>query len=505
MKFTYTVPVDIDMSGGAFRLVIPSGWTVSKGLVTVSDGETVIYDTIRDGTANSDVEPDGPQEADNDPIPLERGRVKILPVSGSNVSSIEVSLDAGWNAEGTDDKVLTIQFSLVTAPIPSRLPFMTTATDDPRSFEEYQFTATSKKVDGTLTRLKPPVDENDNPTDENPQPFARVGNAASGTGTAPVTPTDVYEKESGRDFRITYTAAGPMYNSIIRINVPDALIPDEAADAPANTIENDTDDQAGGAADEAYFIRTHTTVSQRGGVDFGQMSETDRRSVVHTGENDAGGTIDIYIDSMGKGDQVRVFYEDITVEAVTSNIDPLIYEVFTVQTDTDESGFDDLDFTTPAGVGQVGDPAGKVHPLLGSGKVTIEPSAVEINVTRDFTVTYTAPTKLENVWLIVELPADAAFKDEEGDAITTLTTTRIVEAGPEEGTRNYGYLPDDADIQTFNDPPTAVFWKIASISKGSTFRRTIKRLRVTEDAGVYQWGVYLATETPKRHCANRHG
>ena len=50
LEFTYNAEastsddsVAIDMSGGAVRLTIPTGWTVPKNMVTVTDGSTVLF------------------------------------------------------------------------------------------------------------------------------------------------------------------------------------------------------------------------------------------------------------------------------------------------------------------------------------------------------------------------------------------------------------------------------------------------------------------------------
>ena len=440
----------IDMNGGAVKIEIPSGFTVSKGLVTVTDDADVIYDTDR--AAKVDTAAGDPQDGDNALDPLERGRVKILPVSGSNVSSIEVSLDAEWNlASGT--RVLAIQFDLVTAAVPSSLPF-TNDNANARRYNEYRFTTSSKEKDGTLTRLKA---TSDNPE---PQPYVWVGNAAAGTGTATATPTAAFEGESGVDFRIVYTAVGTMYNSKIRVTIPASLVaPDDTEDARTH--------------DEEFTALI--TISQRGGVNFGDANGTAAGSPVYVADA-ANGTIDISIDNLNKDDDVRIFYENITVQTLTAE------EQITVGTDTDENGTDAFI--------QVGDPIGSVKPLLGSGEVTLNPAAVEVNSVRDYTVTYKALTKLEDVWLVVDLP-DTAFVDEDGSRVNTFTNDRV----DNDGALNYAYIPT-ADDQTLTTDSQAVIWKIASLGKGSTFRRTIKRLRATSDAGAYTWEARLVLTDP---------
>ena len=455
VRFDYTVTVPsggtaINMQDGAFRIEVPNGFTVNKGIITVTDGSTVIYDSERDGKV------DGTVRAGDDAADA-RGRVKILPVSGSNVSSIEVTLaGADWNVAAGSSQTLIIQFSLVTAAVPSTLPF-TNSADPTRRYAEYRFTASSKKKDGTMTRLKATTDIPE------PQPYVWVGNAASGTGTAAVTPAAAFEGEAGLDFRITYTAPGPMYNSWVQVEIPTSLR------TPA-----DGDSTAQMEFDAAI------TISQRGGVNFGDANADTVGTPVYVSEVSAG-TIDILVDSMNKGDEVRVFYENITVQTLTAE------EKIEVNTDTTEA-------TTRTYV-QVGDPIGSVKPRLGSGEITLSPAAVEVNSVRDYTITYKSLTKLENVYLVVQLPngTTPAFVDDADPpaGVTEFTTDRV----DNNGALNYAYIPT-ADDQTFTTDNAAVVWKIASIGKNGTFRRTIKRLRATSDAGAYPFTVHLVLADP---------
>ena len=143
LVFTYSLDdtEEINMSGGAFELRIPSGWKVSKGLITIIDeagaGDTTLYDTDKDGKVdnvvigNDDLPPQARDHADR------RARVTILPSSGDLVSSVKVTLDADWEA-ADDGRTLTIQFSLVEVPIPSSLPFDDGPTESP-DYQEYRF------------------------------------------------------------------------------------------------------------------------------------------------------------------------------------------------------------------------------------------------------------------------------------------------------------------------------------------------------------------------------
>ena len=60
-----------------------------------------------------------------------------------------------------------------------------------------------------------------------PFPRVKVGNVRSGadSGTVTITPAQVYGNEKGRDFRITFKANGPMYDSAIQIDHPGVTHP----------------------------------------------------------------------------------------------------------------------------------------------------------------------------------------------------------------------------------------------------------------------------------------
>ena len=67
----------------------------------------------------------------------------------------------------------------------------------------------------------------------NPQPYVNVGNARSSDGTADITVAvsgrtsgTAYQGETDADFKIVYTAPGPMYDSSIRVTLPPALLGD---------------------------------------------------------------------------------------------------------------------------------------------------------------------------------------------------------------------------------------------------------------------------------------
>ena len=329
------------------------------------------------------------------------------------------------------NKVLIIRFSLVTAPIPSSLPF-DDGPDTSPDYQEYRFYSRSNAKDGTPTPLKP---TNDIPE---PQPYVRVGEAAAGTGTATITPATVYQAETGHDFRIFYTAPGPMYGSQIRITIPSSLIPAEDED------DTRTHDQQ---------FEAHITVSENGGVDF---DNNDRLTVNLNDAPDNGGYIIVHIDDMHKGDQVRVFYEGIDVG------DPLAAGQ---QIDVETAVNAEEDSTPTFAPLPLADniTGGAVEQRDGSGTITINYPAVEIHSTKDYTFTYKAATDLTDAYLVVALPDPPPFvMPDDGDTTDQNDTDPdpLTSLQEEERTSSsvFGYVVK-ADDQTVIGDGAAIKWK----------------------------------------------
>ena len=111
-----------------------------------------------------------------------------------------------------------------------------------------------------------------------------------------------------------------------------------------------------------------------------------------------------------------------------------------------------------------------------SGEVTITPSAVEVNSTRDYTIAYKAATAVENVYLVVRLP-EAAFGGPtvaHDGAFDRITRSNRKSRTGTDGTLNYGYIPD-ADDQILATDGAFIIWKIAKLGKGSTLQEEYKK------------------------------
>ena len=123
-----------------------------------------------------------------------------------------------------------------------------------------------------------------------------------------------------------------MYNSEIRVTVPVALIPPDVAEGSMGVMW---------MTPRITNLRDAITVSQRGGVNFGDADTSaeapGNQPFVSAVDANGPGTITIDIDNMQRNDEVRVFYENIDVG------DLAVSQAFAVETDTNEDGPADYD------------------------------------------------------------------------------------------------------------------------------------------------------------------
>ena len=140
-------------------------------------------------------------------------------------TKIGFTFGTNWSNGGT----LVILLGSVTTPIPSQLQ-EDLDIDDP--YTAYTFETKSKSRGGTFVRLRP------SPGNLDTQPRVRVGNI-QGTRTeyddesdtereltkrvVTVTPATSYPGEE-HDYIVTFTAPGPMYNSLLTVTFPSNVL-----------------------------------------------------------------------------------------------------------------------------------------------------------------------------------------------------------------------------------------------------------------------------------------
>ena len=335
VTFTYTATAD--MNGGMVRVMIPGdNWKFPKANVTVTitgDSEALT------AAANT-------------------GDRLVFAGADDALTSIAVKLDGDW----TDGDALTIATTGVTSAIPRSLYVPPTGLP----YREYTFTTTTMAKDGVHRRLLIPDDDpataDVDESDVDPQPKIRVGNVQSGRGTIKVSPI-VYQGEADRNIQLTFTAAGPMYDSgdidsEVVITIPTGL--GTAADTfPAPMPQTQT---ANG--DEFVSVSRVT-----GSVQFANPNQ---RIIA----DPAAATVTIDITRMEYNATVTLSYRKVDVDpALSANA------AFTANSESGSS--------TPAAV--TFDPAADhVRLIAGSGEIKIAPEIVAMDSRRNLTFTYKA-------------------------------------------------------------------------------------------------------------------
>ena len=437
VTFTYTATAD--MNGGMVRVAIPGDdWIFPKANVTVTitgDSETLT------AAANT-------------------GDRLVFTGADDKLTSISVKLDADW----TDGDALTIVTTGVTSAIPRSLYVPPTGLP----YREYTFRTTTMAKDGVLRSLLIPADDpttvDTDESDVDPQPKVRVGNVASGRGTIKVSPI-VYQSETDRNIQLTFTAAGPMYDSGdiaagVVITIPAGL--GTAADpfpaAPAPQIQTANGDE-------------HVSVSRvTGSVQFANPNQ---RIIV----DPAAATVTI--------DTTRIEYNaTITISYRKVDVNPGL-SANAVFTATSESGS-----STEAAV--TFDPAADhVRIIAGSGEIAISPEIVPIDSRRNLTFTYKAATALTNADMVIAQPDDATWS-----ALTLVTGNANARAD------NYVTVSGGGDVALdLTTTVGSITLTGLDLAKNGSFSVTISRAALTSTAdppvpivaGAYGWGTTLNT------------
>ena len=334
-------------------------------------------------------------------------------------------------------------------------------------------------------------------------------------------PDEIYETyptENPRKITMTYTAAGPMWNSSMVVTLPEAL------DAIVPDAKN---------GDPGYL-----RVTNRGGSDIDFDINT---NVAGTDNNQ----ITIPIDVMNTNQGVEIiYYSRYEGTAVVANT--TADTAFGVTTDTSAA----QDSSAPLTVS-----TGKLRRKDGSGTLMVTPMYVEIADDNEvaelenFTLTYEAKTKLEHATLTIAIPreltgvldsedspldtdtvAENDPSDTDGDQSTDLMNIARNVVGTSSDTRNrtaagFVYSPDrhsaPANLEVTGG--NTIMWHDLNINAGQRFR-TIIRVDISQtvdDDGEHKWtrrqstpvlmtvddGVYpfnTSVDTPRRHWRNRY-
>ncbi len=448
VTFTYTATAD--MNGGMVRVAIPGDdWKFPKAGVTV----TITGDS-EELTAAANT-----------------GDRLVFAGADDKLTSIAVKLDGDW----TDGDALTIAITGVTSAIPRSLFVPQTGLP----YREYTFTTTTMAKDGVHRRLLILDDDPDtagvDESEIDPQPKIRVGNVASGRGTIKVSPI-VYQGEADRNIQLTFTAAGPMYDttgidSNVVITIPQGL--GSVADTfPAPMAQTTTAN-----ADEFVSVSRVT-----GSVQFANPNQR----IIVDPTNRSQVTIDIT--RMEYNSTVTLSYRKVDVNpALGTNA------VFTATSISGSSTTGNVVF----------DPAADhVRTIAGSGEIKISPEIVSMGSRQNLTFTYKAHTALTNAVLVITQPTATGW-------INLALVTGSGNAQADNYVTHSG--GGDATLAVDNTANTITLNGL-DLAKNASFTVRISRAQLSPDgtdivAGAYPWvttlgGTALTAGNPTLYIVN---
>ena len=211
----------IDMSGGRIRIAFPSGWTVSKNYVKITDGpittngitpllgDGVIYETGAKGKLTATFE----GETATADAKAAAARVSL------SDTSITIDLGKEWRGNRDDDvgRSLVIIFSDVQAGL-SKTGNMFRSSASARGANLQRLAASPSVTVGNILGSRDfDAAAADTATAPHPDPLSR---------SVEISPARVYPGEKNHRFTITFKAPGPMDGSTLSITIPDSLQPD---------------------------------------------------------------------------------------------------------------------------------------------------------------------------------------------------------------------------------------------------------------------------------------
>ena len=466
LKITYTATDADKMAGGLVRIRLP-GWAMGTiaedAAATTNVNEKGHYknvsivatpynnadpqalvtaeaETLYNTNATADQQTIGVATPESDAN--KEVIADLLDMVSLSTTMVEVMIPRDWMYGGQ----IVITLGDVTTGIPTRLPNGTGAT----AYAEYQLTASSKARNGTLVSLASANQAN-----------VRVGNIL-GTRTdtdaklnitrdttvrkVTIDPTVVYHDEMDRDFTITFTAPGPMYDGRLDIDIPAGIQPDGSSTVSVSS--------SGPGVGSLYFnnVATTTTVAADTAV----------------------ANINVPLTSVNQGQTVTVRYTVDVGDAATA----VITGAFGLQTDV--AGTTDSDVTDPG--------VFMISARSGSGDVTLTPTFAAVGTPKTFRVKYTALTDLTDVQLQIT-PMGIVIVDD--TATTTITEELTTTSG------SYGYVRAssvDARKGELSVSGTTIEWDNLNLKKGESVTTTIGPVNVMSRAGMSTWYVFLAND-----------
>ena len=468
IKIIYTADAGDNMGGGLVRVKLPGklpGWRIPPIPGDSTDKNAhglALYKHVRitseptDGVETILYETDGAELKDT----VTEGNLAMVQTISEDMVAVKLSDD--WKRGGT----LRIRFGSIRTGVPTHLPlfqyfnslrYLTGAEGSTGYFRyaNYQLTVSSRTKNGVLVALKK-------------QPSVRVTNIHAHTDPFgvdrlerefTVEPATVYEGEKGRNFKITFTAPGPMYVIDSSVLVTD----DDEVPYPV--------DEAGLSDVEYPQIRIRIPEGMRPAItDTINVSRTPGVVKFKTHLNSVGTKIrriDVFLDGLNQGQTVTVRYKaDINTHESKFELENL-----RIKMPIDN---DPVDATKKSG--------GVSRPVDGSGKVELTPSAVEAGSRRvDITLTYTAQTDFENKFIGIR-PKGIVIDD----------TNKL----QTDNSAGYGYVSSSMPGILIGADEASVGLLNITLKKNKSVTVTIHRVDIVSEAREYQWPVDMGQFGP---------
>ena len=465
IKITYTADAGDNMGGGLVRVKLPGwlipqipNWSTHKNVHGLSSKNRYRYVRITSqpaGAAETIL-----YQTDGNTLRDTVTKDNLAMVQTISEDMVAVKLSDDWKRGGT----LRIRFGSIRTGVPTYLPLFQELTADDGStgywrYANYQLTVSSRTKNGVLVALKkqPSVRVTNIYSREDPRQLNRLEREFT------VEPATVYEGEKGRDFKITFTAPGPMYV----IDNPGLLTDDEDVPYPV--------DEAGLSDPEYPRIIINIPAGMRpAATDTINVSRPPGVVKFKTRTNNAGDKIAdivVFLDGLNRGQTVTISYR----ADITTSVNKFEDNLRRIQIAM-PVGNDPVSATKISG--------GVSKPVAGSGKVELTPTAVEAGSRRvNIKLTYTAETNLKDKWLIIR---------PEGVVIdTTKEDLRLQNTN----SAGYGYISSSMSGVNVESDLNLIGYRIDDLDKNRSVTITIHRVDIVSEAREYPWTVLMGGPT----------
>ncbi len=302
-----------------------------------------------------------------------------------------------------------------------------------------------------------------------------------------ITPGTVYEGETNKTFRVSFTAGGPMYaigeNKVaIEVGIPAELQSGAGLTKDNIGVIARGPVSPGGRLDEDDL---DGAITDDDDIDQVEIAADNSSVTINLDRIDIGGTITLTYELESDGPNVDPDTGLITRPTALPGSDPKL-SAFTasIQIPPDTDG---EDATTVSG--------GRVLPQAGSGTITMDPETGEAgDDLRKITLTYTAGTPLSNVTLEIDVKGIVVENVDETDETEQLHDDSANDD-------DYGYVTHSATftptqtIGTLSNSGTTIAWGGLTFTRaGQAFVVTIENVRLQDEGASVEFSTRIGPD-----------